>query len=84
MKVSEIEGVLTLEQLKQMDGQRVLVPETEYEFGGFYIIDAKRCCAFCLYDDERLTFSDYLLYWIAVADPYGVVDLRPERSENDV
>ena len=80
MKASEIEGVLTLDQLKQMDGQRVLVPETEDEIGGFCIVDAENCCVFRLYTDEELLFPDYLKHWIALPDPYGIVEVGGETD----
>lgn len=49
MKASEIEGVLTLEQLKAMDGQRVLIPapfggEFGFMWGMFGTVDAKNEC----------------------------------------
>ena len=76
MKISEVKNALTLEQLKKMDGQRVLVPETDLEIGGFYVIDAERSCAYRLYGTERLQFADYLAHWIAVVDPFGVLEVK--------
>lgn len=66
---------LKLKQLKQMDGQRVLIPETTFLFGGFGIVNAR---------ENRVEspnpeysgwwdFSDYKSKWIAYKDPFGVV-----------
>lgn len=79
MKASEIDGILTLEQLEQMDGQRVLIPETNLYDGGFgtVVVWARR-----VMDGNGFIwpFIDYG-QWIAIKDPYGVVEVTAERSE---
>ena len=87
MKVSEIEGVLTLEQLYQMQGQRVLIPETTYGCGYFGVVNtfAKRVtCIDRQYPHNYYAFCDYGTAWVAVKDPYGIVDLTQEWSKADV
>ena len=83
MKLSEVKGALTLEQLEQMDGQRVLVPETEAFFGGFGEVDVEDEMVeniVAVVDDEGVLgdwkFSDYGKTWIAVVDPFGVLEVE--------
>ena len=73
MKASEIKGVLTLEQLEQMDGQRVLIPETNSYYGGFgtVVVRARRVPDGT---GKSWRFDDYG-EWVAVKDPYGIVEV---------
>lgn len=66
---------LTLKQLKAMDGQRVLIPETTAMFGGFGVVNAKknRVESPNLKYNGWWDFSDYKIEWIAYKDPFGVV-----------
>ena len=79
MKISEVKGAVTLEQLKQMDGQRVLVPETCNLYGGFGMVDTVRERVDAIDDNiffGSFRFSDYGKTWIAVADPCGILEVE--------
>ncbi len=78
MKASEIEGVLTLEQLEQMDGQRVLIPETTLYYGGIGTVSVA-AKAVIYNNGERWPFHDYV-EWIALPDPYGIVEVGGETD----
>ena len=99
MKLSEVKGALTLEQLERMHGQRVLVPDTELTFGGFGEVDVTNKIVenliasetsfalgledMSLPDDCLLRdweFLDYGKTWIAVADPFGVLEVENETN----
>ena len=82
MKISEVPGALTLEQLEQMDGQRVLMPETALAYGGFGIVNTKKriiqqvvpkCGGF----EKKLFwfFADYGSAYVALKDPYDVLEV---------
>ena len=93
MKFNEVPRALTLEQLEHMHGQRVLVPDTEFTFGGFGEVDVTNKMVENLIASETTValgleymslldgcllrdweFSDYGKTWIAVADPFGVLE----------
>ena len=80
MKLSEVPGALSLEQLKSMDGRRVLVPETEEVWGGFGEVSVAKDSVISLdeVDGESKGQWDFGYYgrtWIAVPDPYGIVEI---------
>ena len=66
---------LTLKQLMAMNGQRVLIPETIFMFGGFGVVNANKNRVESPNPEYKgwWDFSDYKTYWIAYKDPFGVV-----------
>ena len=66
---------LTLKQLREMDGQRVLIPETTDMFGGFGVVNANKNRVESPNPKYKgwWDFSDYKTYWTAYKDPFGVV-----------
>ena len=74
MKISEVKGALTLEQLNQMHGQRILVPETTTCDGGFCVVDTNDQRVFFTDGSGWIEFYNYGCDWVAVADPFGVLE----------
>lgn len=64
---------LTLEELRKMDGEKVYIPESEYYFDGYGVVDIAKemVVADDGIDDGFWPFCDYSENWLAYRCPWG-------------